>query len=78
VVTRGTGANYGEDGFLRPGFKYGEGIKYLHSKLTEHLESEQVDLLCLISHAFFRTSPCVLRTHLESRFFNPHVVILLN
>jgi hypothetical protein len=26
----------------------------------------------------FRTSLCVLRTHIESRFCNPHVVILLN
>jgi hypothetical protein len=29
-------------------------------------------------HAFFRTNLCVLRTHRESRFCNPHVVILLN
>jgi hypothetical protein len=36
-----------------------------------------LDLLCLFSHAFFRTSLCALRTYIESRFCNPHVVILL-
>jgi hypothetical protein len=35
-----------------------------------------LDLLCLFSHAFFSTSLCVLRTHIESRFCNPHIVIL--
>jgi hypothetical protein len=35
-------------------------------------------LLCPFCHTFFRTSLCVLRTHRESRFCNPHVVILLN
>jgi hypothetical protein len=37
-----------------------------------------LDFLCPFSHAFFRTSLCVLLTHIESRFGNPHVVILLN
>ena len=36
VVTRGTGANYGEDGFLRPGFSYDHGIEYLRSKVIEY------------------------------------------
>jgi hypothetical protein len=35
-------------------------------------------LLCPLSHAIFRTILCVLRTHIESRFCNPHVLILLN
>jgi len=38
VVTRGTGANYGRDGFLRPGFSYAHGLDYLRSKVVEHLE----------------------------------------
>jgi hypothetical protein len=41
VVQRGTGANYGEDGFLRPGFSYAHVIDYLHSKAIEYQESEQ-------------------------------------
>ena len=41
VVQRGTGANYGEDGFLRPGFAYDHGIDYLHSKVIEYWESDQ-------------------------------------
>jgi hypothetical protein len=32
----------------------------------------------IYSRAFLRTSLCVLRTYIESRFCNPHVVILLN
>jgi len=38
VVTRGTGGNYGRDGFLRPGFSYAHGLDYLRSKVIEHLE----------------------------------------
>jgi hypothetical protein len=41
VVTRGTGANYGEDGFLRPGFAYDHGFDYLHSKVIEWMETKQ-------------------------------------
>lgn len=41
VVQRGTGGNYGEDGFLRPGFSYNECIDYLFSKAIEHMETEQ-------------------------------------
>ena len=41
VVQRGTGANYGEDGFLRPGFSYAHGLDYLHSKVIEYRESDQ-------------------------------------
>lgn len=41
VVQRGTGANYGLDGFLRPGFSYSHGLDYLHSKVIEYRESEQ-------------------------------------
>ena len=41
MVTRGTGANYGEDGFLRPAFPYKEGIRYLHSKVIEYDETDQ-------------------------------------
>jgi len=40
VVTRGTGANYGDDGFLRPGFAYYKLIDYLHSKILEARETE--------------------------------------
>jgi hypothetical protein len=40
VVTRGTGANYGEDGFLRPGFAYAHGLDYLHSKVIEAIETK--------------------------------------
>mmetsp|Transcript_846 Transcript_846/g.1145 ORF Transcript_846/g.1145 Transcript_846/m.1145 type:complete len:2346 (+) Transcript_846:80-7117(+) len=35
VVTRGIGFGYGEDGFLRPGFKYQEFIEYVFSKIDE-------------------------------------------
>ena len=48
VVQRGTGANYGVDGFLRPGFPYIEGIRYLHSKVIEWIETEN-DLDNLLS-----------------------------
>jgi len=41
VVQRGTGANYGRDGFLRPGFSYAHGLDYLRSKVIEHKEFEQ-------------------------------------
>jgi hypothetical protein len=41
VVQRGTGANYGQDGFLRPGFSYRDGVDYLHSKVIEYRESAQ-------------------------------------
>lgn len=41
VIQRGTGANYGLDGFLRPGFSYKDGIDYLHSKVVEYAESGQ-------------------------------------
>lgn len=41
VVTRGTGSNYGRDGFLRPGFPYRDGIDYLHSKVIEWMETGQ-------------------------------------
>jgi hypothetical protein len=36
-----------------------------------------LDLLCLYSHALIGTSLCDFRTHIESTFCNPHVVILL-
>jgi hypothetical protein len=48
VVQRGTGGNYGEDGFLRPGFSYRSCIDYLFDKVTEYIESEQ-DLANLLS-----------------------------
>ncbi len=35
VVRRGTGANYGVDGFLRPGIKYDKLIEYLYHKAIE-------------------------------------------
>merc|ERR1719491_2568562 len=41
VVQRGTGGNYGVDGFLRPGFSYEHGLDYLRSKVLEHKEFEQ-------------------------------------
>jgi hypothetical protein len=41
VVTRGTGSNYGRDGFLRPGFHYKHGMDYMHSKIIETRESGQ-------------------------------------
>lgn len=41
VVLRGTGSNYGQDGFLRPGFPYKKGIKYLRSKIIEYRETAQ-------------------------------------
>merc|ERR1719491_350315 len=41
VVSRGTGANYGQDGFLRPGFSYAHGLDYLRSKVIEHKEFEE-------------------------------------
>jgi len=41
VVTRGTGSNFGRDGFLRPGFSYEHGIDFLHSKVVEYMETKQ-------------------------------------
>jgi hypothetical protein len=41
VVTRGTGSNFGRDGFLRPGFAYAHGLDYLHSKVIEWMETNQ-------------------------------------
>lgn len=38
VVQRGTGANYGQDGFLRPGFPYTKIIDYLYARAAEHHE----------------------------------------
>lgn len=40
-MQRGTGANYGLDGFLRPGFPYDHAIDYLHSKVIEYIETGQ-------------------------------------
>lgn len=41
VVQRGTSNNYGEDGFLRPGFSYSDCMEYLYAKAIEHTESQQ-------------------------------------
>lgn len=41
VVQRGTSNNYGEDGFLRPGFSYSDCMEYLYAKAIEHHESQQ-------------------------------------
>jgi hypothetical protein len=49
VVKRGTGHNYGEDGFLRPGFSYECVVNYLFSKVTEYTESGQ-DLDYILSN----------------------------
>lgn len=38
VVQRGTGANYGEDGFLRPGFPYRKLLDYLYDRALEYYE----------------------------------------
>lgn len=38
VVQRGTGANYGQDGFLRPGFPYRKLMDYLFDRALEHRE----------------------------------------
>jgi len=35
VVRRGTGGNFGDDGFLRPGFKYTDMAEYLYYKAIE-------------------------------------------
>ena len=48
VVQRGTGANYGEDGFLRPGAPYKEWVRYLISKVGEYREM-QCDLNRILS-----------------------------
>ena len=37
VVTRGTGANYGEDGFCRPGCTYSHILDYLYARVEETL-----------------------------------------
>jgi hypothetical protein len=41
VVLRGCGSNFGEEGFLRPGFSYSHCLEYLYSKIIEHLERDQ-------------------------------------
>ena len=41
VVQRGTGSNYGEDGFLRPGLRYRHMLEYLRAKVHEHQDLEQ-------------------------------------
>ena len=40
VVQRGSGACFGEDGFLRPGFSYADLIDYLYARVTEQRESK--------------------------------------
>jgi hypothetical protein len=55
-------------------------------KTNIFVSCQRVSWLCILfldfwhpfSHVFFRTSLCVLRTHIESRLCNPHIVILLN
>lgn len=44
VVQRGTGFNYGEDGFLRPGMTYAHALDYLSSKVIEFSETNQEGL----------------------------------
>ena len=39
VVLRGTGFNYGEDGFLRPGMTYAHALDYLSSNVIEFSET---------------------------------------
>lgn len=41
VVHRGTGSNFGMDGFLRPGFSYDCLVDYLYARIKEHQESRQ-------------------------------------
>ncbi|KAG7354351.1 hypothetical protein IV203_003707 [Nitzschia inconspicua] len=41
VVQRGTMSNYGQDGFLRPGFSYKDGVGYIYSKVIEWIETKQ-------------------------------------
>lgn len=41
VVARGCMTNFGEDGFLRPGFSYADGLTYLYSKVIEWMETNQ-------------------------------------
>jgi hypothetical protein len=38
VVQRGTGTNYGENGFLRPGWPYRKLVDYLYGRVVEHYE----------------------------------------
>jgi hypothetical protein len=49
VVQRGTSSNYGEDGFLRPGFPYKEGVKFLAARVMECISSGQEVLEILLS-----------------------------
>jgi hypothetical protein len=37
VVLRGCGSNFGEEGFLRPGFSYSHCLEYLYSKIIESI-----------------------------------------
>jgi hypothetical protein len=41
VIQRGTMTCFGQDGFLRPGFSYKHGMKYLQSKVIELIETKQ-------------------------------------
>jgi len=41
VIQRGTMTCSGQDGFLRPGFLYKHGLKYLQSKVIEWIETKQ-------------------------------------
>jgi len=43
VVTRGTGFGYGQDGFLRPGFKYQPWLQYLFHKIEEYSHVSKCD-----------------------------------
>lgn len=38
VVQRGTGANFGEDGFVRPSCSYRQLVDYLYARAVEHYE----------------------------------------
>jgi hypothetical protein len=54
----------------------GMNLKYVY--IWMYIRLIFLDLICPFSHAFFRMSLCVLRTHIESRFCNQHVEISLN
>lgn len=41
VIQKGIATSFGEDGFLRPGFSYHQGLRYLHARATEVMETRQ-------------------------------------
>eukprot|EP00536_Pseudo-nitzschia_multiseries_P014351 jgi/Psemu1/262116/estExt_Genewise1Plus.C_6880014 len=41
IIEKGTMTSFGQDAFLRPGFSFTDGMKYLRARIIESMEAEQ-------------------------------------